>query len=157
MANTTPPRWDLSNVYPGLDSGEFRSALDEARTRITDLEAFSAQLVHLDAQTDSATLARFTGDAIDRINETLTLTETIRAYLASFITTDSYNTTARRLLSEFEQELVRLEKLLTRFQAWVGKLAPVLPEMFRQDDRVRAHAFALQEAAEQSKYLMSEA
>jgi pepF/M3 family oligoendopeptidase len=42
-----------------------------------------------------------------------------------------------------------------QFQAWVGKLAPVLEQVIGSNPTALAHAFALREAAEQSRYLMS--
>ena len=60
-------------------------------------------------------------------------------------------------LSEFEQVGVRMQNLGTQFQAWVGKLAPVLEQVIAANESPKAHAFVLKDAAEQSKYLMSEA
>ncbi len=158
MTQTTPPRWDLSNVYSGLESGELKRAIEEARAQIKGLEEYVAgELSRNGPETAPQALARVASGAIDRLNETFTLVATIRAYLASFISTDSYNTTARRLLSEFEQEMVRLQKVSVRFQAWVGKIAPALPDVLTYEGSAKEHAFALQEAAEQSRYLMSEA
>ena len=51
---------------------------------------------------------------------------------------------------------VRLRQLGTRLQAWVGSLGPLLDDMLGADESLASHAFALQEMAEQSRYLMSE-
>ncbi len=50
-----------------------------------------------------------------------------------------------------------MNQLMTQFTAWVGRLAPKLDQIVKENKSAKAHAFMLREAAEQSKYLMSEA
>jgi pepF/M3 family oligoendopeptidase len=109
----------------------------------------------MDSDAPLPKLAEAMGQLINGFNAIYDLSATLRAYLHSFISTDSHNTTAMRLQSEFEQANVRLQKLGTRFSAWVGTLASHLPEMIQADPVVAAHAFMLKETAEQSKFLMS--
>jgi pepF/M3 family oligoendopeptidase len=152
----TAPRWDLSNVYPGLESDEYQAAIKDLKEKTDKQEAFFNQNVALlkeDAPLPK--LAEAMGQLIKGFNTIFDLSGTLRSYLYSFITTDSHNTTAMRLQSEFEQANVRLQTLSTRFSAWVGDLAPHLPEMIQADPTVGAHAFMLEETAEQSKFLMS--
>jgi len=151
------PRWDLSNVYPGLESMEFQAATNELKEKIANLEAFFNQnAAIMGKDTPLPKLAQAVGQMIDDFNTIYELSSTLRAYLLSFISTDSHNTTAMHLQSEYEQTDVRLQKLDVRFSAWIGKLQASLPEMIQVDPIVHAHAFFLKETAEQSKYLMSE-
>ncbi len=151
----TPPRWDLSNVYPGLESPEFAAALADFGHQLADLEAFFAERA---AGTDAATpIAPLVGEAISRFNRASELAYTLGPYIESFVTTDSHNTLARRRQSEFELVTVRLRTLGTQFKAWIGRLAPVLDAIIAADEIAGAHAFALRETAAQSKYLMSDA
>lgn len=158
---TTPPRWDLTNVYPGLDSPEFAAASADFAQQLTDLEAFFAgssagpSVAGASAATPIAELASLVGEAIDRFNRAGELAGTLHPYLASFITTNSRDTAARRRHSELELVGVRLSQLGTRFQAWIGGLAPVLDDVIAANETARAHAFMLRETAEQSKHLMS--
>lgn len=155
------PHWDLSNVYPGLESDEFKAATGEVDRLIGDLEAY------LDARhiagassvskTEHAALRATIDGYLDRLNASLRLYYTLRAYLRSFVTTDSYNTTAKRLLSELELHGVRLQQADLRFQAWIGGVADDLPAALAQDGTARTHAFYVRELAEQSRYLMSDA
>ncbi len=152
------PHWDLSNVYPGLESPEFAAALADFARQLDELEAFFADRVAgTDAHTPLSTLSSLVGEAIDRFNAASALADTIRPYIMSFVTTDSRNDLARRRLSEFELVAVRLRTLGTRFKAWIGRLASVLEEVIAGNATAAAHAFALRETAEQSRYLMSEA
>lgn len=153
----TAPRWDLSNVYPGLESKEYQSAVHDLKAKIAAQELyFNQNIALLNADAPLPKLAEAMGQLIDAFNAIFDLSATLRAYLHSFISTDSHDTTAMRLQSEFEQANVSLQKLSTRFSTWVGNLAPHLPGMILVNSNVAAHAFMLKETAEQSKYLMSE-
>jgi oligoendopeptidase F len=154
---TKAPRWDLSNIFPGLESTEFKTAVNDLRVKIEDLEAFFNQTTALmGINTPLPKLAQALGQLVEDFNAIYELSITLSAYLHSFISTDSHNTTAMRLQSEYEQVEVRLQKLDVRFSTWVGKQEACLPEMIQADPIVSAHAFILKETAEQSKYLMSE-
>ena len=45
MKNTTPPHWDLSNVYPSLESPEFNAGLEKLSTQIDDFEKFFSKKI----------------------------------------------------------------------------------------------------------------
>jgi oligoendopeptidase F len=152
------PRWDLSNVFPSLESKEFDAALEKIKTRIDDLEnLFTEKITGMDGETQARVLAAMVGDVIVKFNDLYELSGTLRAYINSFVTTDSHNMLAMKKMSEFQMVGARVQKVRTQFQAWIGKLAPVLEEIIPADPITTAHAFALRYTAEQAKYLMSEA
>jgi pepF/M3 family oligoendopeptidase len=93
---------------------------------------------------------------LEKMNAALRLFSTLNSYVASFVTTDSYNTTAKRLESELETLGVRLRKQDIRFQAWVGSVTSVLPQILAEPGAAKEHAFYLRETAEQSRYMMSD-
>lgn len=155
---TDIPRWDLSNVYPSLESAEFESAVGDVSRQLTEMEQFLAERVsRADLSTPVAELGALLGEAVERFNALQELGYTVYAYIQSFVATDSRNVLAMKKLSEFQQVMVRFQVLGTQFQAWLGKLAPVLDAAIESNPVARAHAFNLKEAAEQSRYLMSEA
>lgn len=152
----TPPHWDLSNVYPSLESPEFAAAVDELRRQIGSLEKFFTDKVEPSVgTTDPKQLAGLVGESIERLNDLFSLAFTIRPYIVSYVATDSRNQTARKIESEVDQVLVRISFLNTRFLSWIGGLAPILDQVIAANPTAQAHAFTLREAAEQSKYLMS--
>ena len=152
------PRWDLSNVYPSLESKEFKAAVDDYKKQVAALEKFfKNKLSKTTAKTKASDLAPLVGKAIDQINKIQTLSATIVPFIYSYVTTDSRNKAAMKALSEFEQASLPMNQLLTQFTAWLGKLAPKLDQVIKSNKSAAAHAFMLREAAEQSKYLMSEA
>ena len=164
MTNTTPPRWDLSNVYPGLEAPELEADIDQLKRLITEMETLVATEVAAGGpQTPAPELAALLARLINTMNRSYELSDTLRPYFHSFVATDSRNTLARRRLSEFERVSVRLHTLGTQMQAWIGRLAPVLDDVIAADtpgsagDTIAsAHAFLLREMAEQARYLMSE-
>ncbi|RIK39960.1 MAG: oligoendopeptidase F [Chloroflexi bacterium] len=156
---TTPlPHWELSNVYPSLESAELEQAEQTLLRQIDYLAQFVATRV---APTGAATppddLAELLGASLDHLNRILELGRTVRGYLYSFFITDSRNRLAAKKLSAFEQQWVRVQTLNTQLQAWVGRLGPALEEAIPRDATAQAHAFTLRETAEQARYLMSEA
>jgi len=151
------PRWDLSNVYPSLESKEFKAAVDDYKKQVAALERFFRnKLDKADAKTKVADLAALVGKAIDQINSIQTLSATIVPFIYSYVTTDSRDKVAKKALSEFEQASLPMDKLMTRFKAWLGRAAPKLGKIVELNKSAAAHAFMLKEAAEQSRYLMSE-
>ena len=155
------PHWDLSNVYPSLASPEFQSAVDELNQQLDALDAYlDAQGIARAAEPaalDGAALAPLVSGYLDRMNAALRLSLTLGFYVRSFVTTDSYNTDARRWQSRLEQSSVRLRQQGTRFDGWLGQHAAALPALLAEGGTAAEHAFFLQETIEQSRYLMSQA
>ena len=157
------PHWHLSNVYPGLESDEFGQAVDDLKAQLDDLDRYMVEHQvgrkpsETAAQVDEARLAEIIGGYLDCTNAVQRLYQTLSAYVRSFVTTDSYNTLATRLQSELEMLGVHLRQQGVRFQGWIGRIADALPQVLEHGGPAREHAFYLQEIAEQSQYLMSEA
>lgn len=152
------PRWNLTNVYPSLESKEFQAAIADYKKQVSALEKFfKNKLEKANAKSKTKDLAALIGEAIDRINRIRSLSATIEPFIYSFYATNSRDKTAAKTLSEFEQASLPMEKLYTRFKAWLGMIAPKLKEAIKLNPSAKAHAFMLREAAQQSKYLMSEA
>ena len=152
------PRWDLTNVYPSLESKEFKNAMKEYKSLLDKLERFyKSKLSKASAKTKSKELGSLLGKAVDQFNDIVELSGTINAYIYSFVSTDSRDKTAMRLLSEYEQVQVRQSNLSTQFSAWVGTLGKKLDQAIEKNPSAKAHAFTLKETRDQAKYLMSEA
>ena len=152
------PRWDLTNVYPSLDSKKFKNAVKKYKSSLDDLEAFHKKASKADSKTDPKKLGRLLGEVVDRFNALYTLSGTMAPYIYSFVSTDSRDKEAMRALSEYEQMSVQASILDTKFQAWVGKLGKsAIKKAARTDSSAKNHLFALLENAEQARFLMSEA
>ncbi|MGB9299790.1 MAG: M3 family oligoendopeptidase [Anaerolineae bacterium] len=157
------PHWDLSNVYPGLESQEFADAVGEAKAKLDDMDEYLSkhQISRTGARPGGAKrLAEIISGFLRRMNDLIRLFGTLEPYVHSFVSTDSYNTTAKRLESELEMLGVRLERQGVFFQGWIRTIAEdpqALPAALEHEGSVKEHAFFLKETAEQSKYLMGEA
>lgn len=152
------PRWDMTNVYPSLESKEFKNAMKEYSGLLDKFEKFyKSKLTKASAKTKSKELGALLGKAVDQFNAIIELSGTIESYIYSFVTTNSRDKTANRLLSEFEQVQVRQNNLVTQFRAWVGTLGKKLDEAVATNPSAKSHAFTLKETRDQAKYLMSEA
>jgi oligoendopeptidase F len=118
------PHWDLSNIYPDLESKEFKEAVSELKDKLDDLDAYMSK--HQISRggprpTRSMELAEVIGGCVDRMNALLRLFGTLESYVYGFVSTDSYNTTAKRLESELEVLGVRLERQGVFFQGWIAE------------------------------------
>ncbi|HCB01586.1 MAG TPA: oligoendopeptidase F [Anaerolineae bacterium] len=155
---TSIPHWDLTNVYPSLDSKQFKNAMKQYKTMLEDMEVFLNKASKADSKADAKKLGKLLGEAIDRFNKIYELSGTLNPYIYSFVSTDSRNKEAKRIESEYEQIAVKANILNTKFLAWAGKLGkPAIKKSAKTNASAGEHVFALNEAAEQSKYLMSEA
>ena len=152
------PHWDVSNIYPSLESKEYQAAVKNYKKQVAALEKFfKNKLSKTDAKSKAKELAPLVGEAIDRINKIQTLASTIVPFIYAFVTTDSRDKAANRAMSEFEQASLPMRKLSVQFEAWVGTIAPKLDKVVKNNKSAAAHEFMLRESAEQSKYLMSDA
>jgi pepF/M3 family oligoendopeptidase len=157
----TLPHWDLTNVYPSLDSDEFQNAFEETQTMAAELDNFlqenNISRSHtLPADADPVELGHLLEGVINRLNTAFTLLYTVSNYVSSFITTDSYNTEAKRLMSQIDEIEVKFDQIEVTIKGWIGALDVRLKEIINSNPTAQAHAFFLQETAEQSRYLMSD-
>jgi pepF/M3 family oligoendopeptidase len=154
---TKPPRWDLSNVYPDLDSPALARDIQWVKdTTQSLLNLYQEELVKIDPLSSRDAINKAISGMVDRMNLLLEKAITIRVYISSFISTDSFNTEAMRMGSQFDQVMVGMQKVNVLLEAWIGKFKDVLPEVLSLGGSAGTHAFPLQEIAEQSQYLMSE-
>jgi pepF/M3 family oligoendopeptidase len=146
-------------VYPGLESGAYAAALEEVKTKLDDIDHYVTKCQidpDVAPSADTAVLADIISGDVNRMNGLQRLYRTLQVYVYSFVTTDSYNTTAKRRYSELEKLGVRAYQLGVRFQGWLGLIAETLPQVLELEGAAREHAFFLLELAEQSRFLMSQ-
>jgi pepF/M3 family oligoendopeptidase len=149
------PRWDMSVVFPGLDSPEFEQGFQAVVLDITNLGALFNDLgiqKREQAPLDQATIDAF-DQATDRFNEVLARYRTLSAYISAFVTTDSLDNLAQAKFSELHQHSVLLSQLGTRYIAWIGSLD--VDGMIERSTVAREHEYALRRAKIQAEHLMS--
>lgn len=161
-ANQESPRWDLENVYPGLDSPEFSQAVQQLEQWVSELNTYLTENNidpnHTPQGREPAELAEAISGFIERTATAQELRETLRAYLFSFISTDSFNEKAKKQLSLLEPLFVKLDQIeAVKFQGWLGKLGPDIDSILDLTPIVSGHAFYLKNMVEQSEFMMSPA
>ena len=156
MSKSAIPHWDLSNVYPSLESEEFKTARSQVNEILGKMETFfTTKVTPLTADHAPEKIEVVLSQAVDQFNSLYTLAMTVRSYVSSFVSTDSYNQVALRTMSELDQPMIRMRKLGVQFEHWIGSLQAVLPDVLEIDGVAKEHAFALLEMAQQSQYMMS--
>jgi len=162
MTEKELPRWDMTNIYPNLDSAEFKVDQQKLQQMLNDLQRYvedhniktDASPLLKDTQEIGMTCATFLKD----FNTASMLGSTMIIYLESVVNTDTFNDDAKKAYSEMQALWVKfnhLENVL--FKGWVGRFGDLLPEIIASQPITREHAFYLTEAAQQSKYMMSAA
>src|SRR5215216_2998265 len=154
---STLPHWDMTVVYPSLDAPEFASDFAQVMHQIEQLVAmFDHYRIDKRSQAplDDLTVEAFE-NAVAAQNSIFDWANTLRAYIYSFVATNSRDTQAQARLSEFQQGAVRLSQLATRFTAWIGSLD--VDALLERSAVAREYAFLLREAQRQSAHLMTPA
>ena len=153
----TPPRWDLSNVYTGLDAPALAADIEWVKTSTEALKQFyEEQLVSIKKDSPSETINQALSTVVDKMNALWMKAATINAFLHSFIATDSFDQHAMQMGSQFDMVMVGIQKTGVLVEAWIGQFKDVLPDALKLGNSAGAHAFPITEIAEQSQYLMSE-
>ncbi len=153
----SPPHWDLSNVYPGLDSPELAADIAWVKDSTAALnKIFQEELKQVTPESTPEDINFAISTMVDQMNALIQKAVTIRVYLNSFLSTDSFNQEALRLGSQFDQVMVGIQKVSVVLEAWVGTFKDILPEVLALGNSAGEHTFPVTEIAEQSQYLMSE-
>jgi oligoendopeptidase F len=154
---STPPRWDMSNIYPSLESDEFQAAVKAYKRQAASFKNFFDKKVSkAGGKAKAKELAPLVGEAIRRLNKIQELSGTIGPFIYAYVTTDSRDKAAMKALSEFEQAGLPMDKAFTRFRSWLGRIEPKLAKVTARNRLAEAHAFFLNESAEQSRFQMSD-
>jgi pepF/M3 family oligoendopeptidase len=142
-----------------LESVQFKDALSRLQTQVEVIDSYlNERKISRTSPTENTSDVKTAIDGyLEKMNNALRLFQTLTAFVSSYVTTDSYNTTAKRLESELETLGVRFRKHEIRFQGWIGSVAGVLPQILKEPGLAMEHAFYLHETLQQSRYMMSDA
>jgi pepF/M3 family oligoendopeptidase len=147
------PHWDMTVVYPGLDSPEFEAGLQATTEAVTDLIAYFDEKSINRVESQSEESVETLETIITRYNATLEAFYTLYIYVLSFVTTDSRNSLAQAHFSQLQPYLARLSLLGTRLTAWLGSLD--VDALIQQSAVAREHAYVLRRAKIAATHLMS--
>jgi pepF/M3 family oligoendopeptidase len=155
---STLPRWDVSTIFPSLESPAFADAFDAVVRQVDELtvtfDSLEIERPTAPLTPDAATIAAVER-AIAALNDTLAPYRTLSSYIYSFVATDSRDTLAQARQSELQRQSVRLAQLRTRFTAWIGALD--VETVVARSPLAREHTFTLREAQTLAAHQMSPA
>ena len=141
------PHWDLTSIFPALDSSEFE---EEAGAAVRELEGlgklFDERGIDRGGPPDAF------DEATERLNALLERFETVFAFVVAHVRTDSRDEQAQARLSELQRHVVTLSKLGTRYTAWVGSLDT--DQLLADSEVARAHEFMVRRAEKAARHLM---
>lgn len=145
-----PPRWDLSVVYPSLQSSEFEAGSAEILRLLGDLEAlFESRAVRKGSPVDTEGFEAVV-DAYNGFTEKL---RTHSAFISAYVTTDSRDSYALAKESELDSVMVRVQKLSSRMTAWIG--GADVDQLKALSNVARNHAYWLDRAKVAASHQMS--
>ena len=155
---TTPPRWDLSNLYLSLDDPALAADIEAVKQSIQEAtQAFETEyLPLLNPATSPEVLNRVLNNYVEEANALELLAGKIFSFLGAIISTDSFNKAAEQLHSKMAIAMLPLHDLGVRINAWLGALGNRLDKALEIPGAAHEHAFRLLEMAKESRYLMSE-
>ncbi|MFQ3610134.1 MAG: M3 family oligoendopeptidase [Fimbriimonadales bacterium] len=157
MEKTSLPSWDMSVVYPGLDSPEFERDFRSFVRALDELEGMfdNAQIDRTEHPLKPELAVQVFEAVVPAFNSLNDQAWTLGAYIYSFITTDSRDEYAQMRLSEMERQSVRLSKLSTRLTAWVG--TQDTEALIERSELARAHAYWVRRSRVLAEHMMSPA
>lgn len=149
------PTWDMTVLYPDLDSPEFEAGFQAVIDSIEKLQSYfdKHQINRVDPKPmDVETVAVFDG-LFNQYNDTLQTFSTMQAYLYSFLTTDSRNDLAQAKFSVLQPKTAQLGLLGTRLTAWIGSLD--VESLLEESTIAQEHQYTLLKAKHEATHLMS--
>jgi pepF/M3 family oligoendopeptidase len=157
MATAALPRWDMSVIYPGLESPQFAEGFRAMQEHIAALgRLFDAHHIGQQPPAPLSDETRQTFEAVlGQVNAVNEEVGTIEAYIYGFVSTDSRDAVALARLSEVQQQQSILSQLETRFTAWIGALD--VEALIARSPLAADHAHALRQAKQRATHLMSPA
>lgn len=162
MTEKEYPRWDMTNIFPSIESSEFEQAKKDLVVMADDLDNYVKENgIDPNAQEikeDNARLAEIITGFIEKANAISISAGTIGAYIASFISTDSFNDVAKKEMSMLQPLFIQIgQQESVYFKGWLGKLGNRLDKLTELNDILKSNTFYLKEVAEQSEFMMSTA
>ncbi len=156
MPDSKPPRWDLTPIFPSLDSPEFQEEFDATNS---EFEALTRRFDELgirrrdDPTVNGAVVAAFE-EVTGRLNAVMQKLRTLGSYVGCLVSTDARNEAALAWDSRLDGLGVRLDQLRTRFTAWAGTME--LETLLQSSQVARDHRHFLTEAQDRARHQMSE-
>lgn len=155
MTNDIIPHWSVDTIFPSLHSKEYDQSIDKLKGLINGCKTNIEELQKATSSNTSEIPVKCS-TILKGLNEIFEFGGMMRAFLHSYITTDSRNELAIKKNSEFERLFLDVQNLHLNFQIWVGQQSDQTIDLIVNTDKYCfEHEFALRNLKTQSKFLMS--
>ncbi|MEN3010585.1 MAG: M3 family oligoendopeptidase [Candidatus Bipolaricaulaceae bacterium] len=149
MSAQSLPRWDWSEVFPGLETPEFEKAWQDLEGKLAKVQELCER--HKIGNRDPVPEDRAAfWEIVGAANAFLQALTPIRAFLQGLVDTESTNPKAQAKLSELQKLTLGFERLRPRFVAWLARLDPA-------EVGAGPYRLLLEEARVRAQHMMSEA
>ncbi len=149
------PHWDMSVIYPSLESPEFAQDFTRVVNEIANLGTLFDEhtIKEQPALAMNTSVVQTFETVVAHYNATADDVRTVGVYISCFVSTNSRNDVAQARMSELRQSLVLFSQLGTRFTAWIGSMD--VEALIAQSAVAQDHAHALRNAKIEATHLMS--
>jgi pepF/M3 family oligoendopeptidase len=138
VSPTAVPRWDLSPIYPGIDSPRYT----EAKARLADLSR--AFIAHVESRpaAGSPALAEWLAAALDLESRSRSLHETLAAFTYASFSTNTRDAAAVAEMNAVEELGLSLKRALVLFRNALAERAAEIEELISSASNPRLSEFA---------------
>lgn len=159
-SKTSLPHWDLTPLYPSLDSDEFKSDIEWLRQQLKELTQFMDDNdISAEAELPAPDIAgKRLGEMVEKSNDVFTRMGKVHAFVGGFVSTDSFNTKARKIASELDIMGIEFQRLEIRFDSWLRLFSQeegAIEAAIDANETAQKYRFFITEATDQSRYMMS--
>ncbi len=153
----TPPRWDLTPIFPGLDDRSFSLSIEGIYGGVDRLVArFDEQGIgEIQPRPMTDADVELLDGVLTEINDIQQQLRPVSTFLYGLTTTDSRDDKAAANMVELQTRTAALGPLMKRLGSWLAALE--VDGFVARSETAEAHAFALHKAAEGVEFQMNEA
>lgn len=152
LAASSPPRWQLDQIYPGFDSAPYRADKQRLSDDLGRLQSSIEDQAHL----QHAPL-RWLEHCIDLLNSVSDCHENLDAYAYARYSADTSDDAALREVNHIQQLALPLHPQRVRFRQQLATLADQLDELEGRSATIAAHRLFLHEQLAERQHQMSAA
>ncbi len=142
---TSIPRWDLTPIYPALDSEQFSHDLKEVVSLSHDLEkeleSLSCNIV----------------EAVHSYERILDYLENLNAYSSCLLTTETGNPAFLKAVNQVEEQALVVQRLEVQFLNFLKEREQEVLSLTKEGGPLRSYSFVLSELLEEQEHLMAPA
>jgi oligoendopeptidase F len=159
MENTNKiPRWDVSSIYPGIDSDEYRQALKDYESAMDDVTSLLDTADSLTkTANDSFDFATWLSKYLECKNKVHYLSRTLHAFAYILYSTDTTNTAYLNNITAVEKMGLKVEQQDIRFSRLLLAHQTSLPDFYKRFAEYSEYKYLLEQTIEDTRHQMSSA